>query len=50
MMKTFSVHFIDAKDGHMNHKILNARNIEVVCMYMKALGHEITKIEMITTN
>jgi hypothetical protein len=47
-MKTFSVHFIDAKDGLMNHKLMQAEDIYYVCAYMKALGHEITKIEEVT--
>ena len=44
-MKTFSVYFIDAKDGLINHKLISAPYIECVCRYMKDLGHEITKIE-----
>ena len=44
-MKTFSVHFIDAKDGLMNHKLIDAPNIECVCKHMHSLGHEITTIE-----
>lgn len=44
-MKTFSVHFIDAKDGLMNHKLIDAPNIECACKHMHSLGHEITSIE-----
>ena len=41
----FSVHFIDAKDGLINHKLIEAPNIECACKYMHSLGHEITTIE-----
>lgn len=44
-MKTFSVHFIDAKDGLMNHKLIEAPNIDCACKYMRSLGHEITTIK-----
>ena len=44
-MKTFSVHFIDAQDGLMNHKLIDAPNIECACKHMHSLGHEITTIE-----
>lgn len=48
-MKTFSVHFIDAQDGLMNHKLIDAPNIECACRHMHNLGHEITSIEERTT-
>lgn len=45
-MKTYSVHFIDARDGYPNHKLLEAPNEETVRDYMQSLGHEITKLEV----
>lgn len=45
--KTYSVHFLDAKDASLNHKIITANRIEDVCQFMKLLGHEITKIVLL---
>lgn len=43
-MKTFDVHFIDAKDGCGNHKILQANSAQDIQEYMAELGHTQVKI------
>ena len=43
-LKTFRVCFIDARDGGVNEKLLQAQYIEHACHYMRSQGHEIISI------
>ena len=47
-MKTFHVCFIDARDGGINEKLVQAQYIEHVCRWMRSLGHEIIHIEEVS--
>ena len=44
IMKTYSVHFIDCKDGLPNHKLLEANSMNDVQQYMEELGHAVVSI------
>ena len=44
MRKVYSVHFIDARDGLPNHKLLKASCSEDIYAYMADLGHTIVEI------
>ena len=46
MPKTFSVRFVDARNGYYNHKLLEAESAEDVLSYMKSLGHTVVELEI----
>ena len=45
MRKTYSVHFIDCRDGYPNHKLLEADSVQSVYVYMQSLGHTVVSVE-----
>lgn len=45
MRKTYSVHFIDARNGGYNHKLLEADSLEDMLGYMEYLGHSVVEWE-----
>jgi len=40
MRKTYSVRFIDSRDGYPNHKLIEAESSTAAILYMLELGHE----------
>ena len=45
MYKTYSVHFIDGRDGYPNHKLLVANSEQDIYAYMHNLGHTVITVE-----
>lgn len=44
MYKTYRVHFIDARDGYPNQKLLEVERVDDIYRYMASLGHTVTEV------